>query len=160
MEDLCRYLENGTTPSRNELDVRCDGRTGREKYNMIVAYPLRPLLGKEAKAPPSPRNRLREGTGQPRVGSGDERQVMDFETYPAFFALTPEKQAEVARLVREDAERNASKQAEDEAARVPKELDQQETGKVTSKCFYLLEIVLYCIPKRNVKVKCTVGCKI
>ena len=89
------------------------------------------LPGKEAKAPPSPRSRLREGQVQPRMVSTEATQVVDFDTYAAFFALTPEKQADVARRVREDAERNAAKQVEAEALRVAKELEQQEKAKAT-----------------------------
>ena len=37
--------------------------------------------------------------------------VMDFDSYAAHFALSPEAQAEVARRGREDTERNAAKQA-------------------------------------------------
>lgn len=56
---------------------------------------------------------------------------MDFETYAAFFAFTTEKQAEFARRVREDAERNAAKQSEAQVARVAKELEQDEKPKAT-----------------------------
>ena len=56
---------------------------------------------------------------------------MDFDSYAAFFALSPEGQAEVARREREDAERNAANQAEAEAVRVAKELEQVEKAKAT-----------------------------
>ena len=52
-------------------------------------------------------------------------------TPPAFYALTPEGQAQVARRVREEAERNAAKQAEAEALTVAKELEQLEIAKAT-----------------------------
>ena len=91
---------------------------------------MRPLPGKEAKTPPSPRSRLWEGNVQLRVVS-EVTQVMDFETNAAFFALSPEKQAEVARRVREDAERSAAKQAEVEAERVAKESERLEKAKAT-----------------------------
>ena len=61
--------------------------------------PLRPLAGNEAKAPPSPRRHLWEGTEQPRVVSGVDTRVMDFEQYAAFFALCPERQIEVAAVL-------------------------------------------------------------
>ena len=61
----------------------------------------------------------------------EEGQAMDFDSYAAFFALSPEGQALVARRVREDAERNAAKQAEAEALRVAKELAQQEKANAT-----------------------------
>ena len=56
---------------------------------------------------------------------------MDFDTYAAFFALSPAGQAEVVRRVRKDAERNAAKQAEEEELRVAKELKQLEKAKDT-----------------------------
>ena len=56
---------------------------------------------------------------------------MYFDTYAAFFALTSENQAEVARPVREDAERNAAKQAEAETARVAKKLEQLQRDSAT-----------------------------
>ena len=55
---------------------------------------------------------------------------MDFERYAALFALSPEVQAEVARRLGEDAERNLAKQ-EAEALRVAKEVDQLEKAKAT-----------------------------
>ena len=102
---------------------------GPSEVQYDLGVPLPPLRGTQAKAPPSPRSRLRNGNVQPRTVSVDETDVMDFDTYAAFFALSTEKQAEVARRVREDAEGNAGKQAEAEAARVAKELEQQEKAK-------------------------------
>ena len=58
--------------------------------------------------------------------AGKEAQVMGFECYAAFFALSPKKQAEVALSVREDAQLNAVKQTEAEAVCGAKELEQQE----------------------------------
>ena len=52
-------------------------------------------------------------------------------THAAVFALTPEKQAQVPRRGKDDAERNAAKQAEAEAPRVGKELEHQERGNST-----------------------------
>ena len=63
--------------------------------------------------------------------SKQEPQVRNFDSYAAFFALGPEKQAEVARRVREDAERNAAKQAEAEAKRVAEELERLKKAKAT-----------------------------
>ena len=57
--------------------------------------------------------------------------MLDFETYAAFFALTPEKQANVARSVRDDAECNAPKQSEAEQACVATELEKQENARAT-----------------------------
>ena len=54
---------------------------------------------------------------------------MHFETYAVFFALSPAKQADLARRLREDAESNAAKQAEAEAASAAKELEQHEKAK-------------------------------
>ena len=48
---------------------------------------------------------------------------MDFESYAACFPLSPEGQAEVARRVLEDAERNAVKQEEIEAKKAADELE-------------------------------------
>ena len=63
--------------------------------------------------------------------SKQEPQVRNFDSYAPFFALGPEKQAEVARRVREDAERNAAKQAEAEAKRVAEELERLKIAKAT-----------------------------
>ena len=49
--------------------------------------------------------------------------VMDFESYAAHFALSPEGQAEVARRLPEDTERNAAKQAGIEAKRGAEEIE-------------------------------------
>ena len=71
-------------------------------------------VAKHAKAPPSPRRRLREGQLEPRMLYAKEALMLDFESYAAFFALSPETQAEVDRRMREDVERIAAKQAEAE----------------------------------------------
>ena len=92
---------------------------------------LRHLSGKEAKASPSRRSRLREGLVQPRVATAQEGQAMDFDSNAEFFLLSRAGQAEMGRRVREDAERNAAKQAESEALRVAKELEQLEKAKAT-----------------------------
>ena len=55
---------------------------------------------------------------------------MDFDSYAAHFALSPEAQAEVARRGREDVERNAAKQAEIEAKRIADELERAEKEKI------------------------------
>ena len=55
---------------------------------------------------------------------------MDFDSYAAHFALGPEAQAEVARRVREDVERNAAKQAAAEAKRVADEIERVEKAKI------------------------------
>ena len=99
------------------------------QYNRNV--PLGPLSGKDAKASPSRRSRLREGQVQPRVATAEEGQAKDFDNYAAFFPLSPEGQAEVSRRVREDAERNVDKQEEAEALRVAKEVEQLEKAKAT-----------------------------
>ena len=93
--------------------------------------PLRPLSGKQAKAFTSRRSRLREGQVQQRVATAEEGQAMDFYSYAAFFPLSPEGRAEVARRVREEAERNVDKQEEAEALRVAKEVVQLENAKAT-----------------------------
>ena len=91
--------------------------------------PLRPLPAMEANAAPSCRTRLREGQVEQSVAVEEGIQVMNFESYAAFCALSPERQAEVARRVREEAESNAAQQAEEEAPDVAQELEQQEKGK-------------------------------
>ena len=103
-----------------------DGCLEIQQYRNVL---IRPLPRKESKAPRSPRSRLREGQLQPRVGIEEGAQVMDFDSYAAFFALSPEGEAELTRREREDAERNAANQAEAEAVRVAKELEQVEKAK-------------------------------
>ena len=56
--------------------------------------------------------------------------MMDFECYAAHFALTPERQAEVARCMRGDLERIAAKEAEIEAKKVADELERTEKEKI------------------------------
>ena len=92
--------------------------------------PLRQVPGKEAKVHPSPRTRLCEGHVQPREATGEGAQAMDFESYGAFFDLSPEGQAEGARRVRQDEERNVAKQAEAETMRVADELEREEKEKI------------------------------
>ena len=65
----------------------------------------------KAKSPRSPRSRIRETQMQLRTESEKETGVIEFDSYAAFFAMTPESQVEVARRVREAAERNVGKQA-------------------------------------------------
>ena len=125
MDELCGYLANAISPSRKELGVRCDGRTGRGKCNMIEAYP-RPLSGAQAKAPPSPRSRLREANVQARQPTEAGTQIKDFDSYAVCFALPPERQGEFNRRMRDDVDPIALKQAEAEGTRVVKELEQFE----------------------------------
>ena len=84
-------------------------------------YAARTATGKEAKASPLPRTRLLEGQVQARDGRYEGAQAMDFESYAAFFAVSPAGPAEVARREGEDAERNVAKQEEAEALRLVKE---------------------------------------
>ena len=56
---------------------------------------------------------------------------MDIETNAVLFALSSEKQAEVARAVREDAEQNAAKQEELEAKLGADELERAEKEKIS-----------------------------
>ena len=93
--------------------------------------PVRPLPGNQAKVPPSARCRLRERQVEPRVVIQKAAEVMDFNSYAAFFAVSPAGQAELDRRVGEDAERNAAKKAEAEAARVAKELEQLNKANAT-----------------------------
>ena len=86
--------------------------------------PLRPLPGKEAKPPPSPRTSLREDEEQPRVASNEGAEGMDFET-AAIFAVSPTGQADVAPRGAEETDRNAAQQAEGEALRGANELEPQ-----------------------------------
>ena len=99
-----------------ERALRWHDRIWEIQYDRNV--PLRALPGNEAKAPPSPRTLLREGQVQPRTESDQETRVMEFDSYAAHFALTPERQAERDRRMRHDLERSASKEAEIEAKRV------------------------------------------
>ena len=55
---------------------------------------------------------------------------MDFDSYAAHFALGPEAHAEVSRRVREDLERTAVNQAENEAKRVADELARAEQERI------------------------------
>lgn len=48
----------------------------------------------------------------------------DFATYPAFFALHTERQAEVDKQLHEDAERTAAKQPQPDPSRIAKVLEQ------------------------------------
>ena len=70
------------------------------QYDRCV--PLPPFPCKKAKAPPSPNRRVREGQVTQRMEQDWDSQAMDFDSYAADFALSPEAQAEVARRVRED----------------------------------------------------------
>ena len=70
---------------------------------------INPLTSKEAKAPPSDRSRLREGHVHMRKELDSDSQAMDFDSFAAHFALSPEARAQVARRVREDVEWNAAK---------------------------------------------------
>ena len=58
-----------------------------------------------------------------------DSQAMDFASYAAHFAFSPEAQAEVDRRVSEDVERNAAKQAAAEAKRVADEMERVEKAK-------------------------------
>ena len=60
-----------------------------------------------------------------------ETLMMDFHSYAAFFALSPETQAEVDRRLREDVERIAVKQAKIDVKRVVKELERVDIAIVT-----------------------------
>ena len=75
------------------------------QYNRGV--PLCQLASDKAKAPPSPKSRVREGEVQQRMEPDWDAYVMDFDSYPAQFALTSEAQSDVALRLREDTERNA-----------------------------------------------------
>ena len=77
----------------------------------------------EAKAPPSPRSRVREGQVQQRMEPHWDTQLLDFDSYAAHFALSHEGQAEVARRVREDLDRNAARKREIEAKKAADERD-------------------------------------
>ena len=65
--------------------------------------------------------------------SDKEIRAKDFRSYAAHFALTPGRQAEVDRRMREDVQRIAAKQAEAEieSESVATELEQQEKAKAT-----------------------------
>ena len=81
------------------------------------------LLSKESKAPTSPQTPLREGEVKPGEEVIDEGpQAISFQCYAAHFSMSPEAQAIVERLVREDIERNATRQREIEAKKVAYEL--------------------------------------
>ena len=85
----CYYPETRTVG----LELRWHHKPWEVQHDRNV--PLRPLQSKEAKAPPSPTSRVRDGPVQPRTEENNEMQVMDFESYAAHFAVTPERQAEV-----------------------------------------------------------------
>ena len=93
-------------------------RLGPWEVQYDRGLPLRPLPSKKAKAPLSPRSQVREGGVTRRMEQDVASQAMDFASYAAHFALGPEAQAEVARRVRDDVQRNAAKQAAREAKRV------------------------------------------
>ena len=56
---------------------------------------------------------------------------MNFDGYAVFFPVSPVGQQDVARRVREEAERNAAKQTETEALRREKEVEQLKKAKAT-----------------------------
>ena len=58
---------------------------------------------------------------------------MDFESYAAHFALGPEAEAELARPVREDVERNSAKQAAAEAKTVAEEIEPVDRKRIEKK---------------------------
>ena len=89
--------------------------------------PHQHLSVKEAKAPPSPKCRLREGEVQQRTEPDWDAYVLDIDHYAAHFAFSPEGQAEVARRFREDTERHAAMQAAIEVKRV---VDERERARV------------------------------
>ena len=66
---------------------------GRRETQHSRNVPLLPLAGKEGRAHHSPRRRERECLVEPRMVSAEASQVMDFVTYAAFLAVTPEKHA-------------------------------------------------------------------
>ena len=108
--------------------MRWDDKTWEIQHDRGV--PIRRLPTKEAKAASSPKSRGREGQVQPRTEANNEMQTMDFDSYAAHFALTPERQAEVDRRMREDLEQIAAKEAEIEAKRVADVLDRVEKEKI------------------------------
>ena len=103
--------------------------------------PVRPQSGKDAKAAPSPKSRVCAGQMQQLMESNGDADVRAFDSYAEHIALSPKGQAEVARRVREDAERNAATQAaienkrqadERERERVEKERIEKELKAVTA----------------------------
>ena len=94
-------------------EIRCQDGPWEVQYDRIL--PQRTLHGKQAKASPSPKSPGREGQVQPRAVIPEAKQIKDLDSYAPFFALTPERQAEVDRRMSEDVERIAAKQAEVEA---------------------------------------------
>ena len=102
-------------PKPHKLAREIPWNLGPREVQYNGGVPLRPLPRKNAKAPPWPRTRLREGHGKPRMESEKETRVMDLHSYSAFFARTPDWQAQVDRRMREDLERIAAKETEIEA---------------------------------------------
>ena len=92
--------------------------------------PVRQLHIKKVNPSPSPRRHVREGQVQPRTEPNWDSQAMDLGPYASHFALSPEAQAEVARRVRDDVERNAAKQAAIDAKRVANDSEGLENEKI------------------------------
>ena len=109
-------------PSPHDLrrEIHCNCGPWEVQFDCGVLQ--RPLPSKEAKSPPSPRSRVREGQGQQRKELDWDSQEMNSDSHAAHFALNPEAQAEVARRGHEDVELNATKQAAVEAKRIPDEI--------------------------------------
>ena len=118
-------------PEPRRLGRRIGGNfgPGEEQHNRSV--PLRRFPSIEAKAPPSPKSRIREGQVQPRTESHIQIPAKDYHSYAAHFALTLEAQEELDRPMRADLERIEENKAEIEAAREAKEVEQQEKAKAT-----------------------------
>ena len=126
-----RILQEIPSEFKCPIEIRWNFVPSEVQYYRGV--PLRPLSSKEAKAPRRRRIRMREGEVQPQKEAYWDAYVMDFESYAAHFALSPECQAEVAHRAREDAERNADKQAAVEAKRVADEIERVEKERIDKK---------------------------
>ena len=117
-------------PETHKLGREITWKLGQREVQYDRGVPLRPLPGNQAKAPLSPRSQVRERHVTQRMEHDWVSQAMDLDCYAAHFALGPEAQAEVARRVREDVERNAAKQAAAEAKRGSDEMERVEKARI------------------------------